>query len=93
MYRKRHSATSILPLRERSTLKFSESRLLYDGQRIHSPTNAALFLENIKQEAENIVADHSKGTPARTQSTSKCPLKIVTVAVVKLDFYNLKMPP
>ena len=51
------------------------------------------FLENIKQEVENIVADHSKGTPTRTQSTSKCPLKIVTVAVVELDFYNLKMPP
>ena len=51
------------------------------------------FLENIKQEIENIVVDHSKGTPARTQSTSKCPLKIVTVAMVKLDFYNLKMPP
>lgn len=71
MYRKRHSATSISPLRERSASKFSESRLLYDGQSIHSPTNAALFLENIKQEAESIVADHSEGTPARTQSASK----------------------
>nr|XP_023897708.1 nuclear pore complex protein NUP107-like [Quercus suber]POE54269.1 isoform 3 of nuclear pore complex protein [Quercus suber] len=70
-YGKRYSATSISPLRERSASKFSESRLLYDGQSIHSPTNAALFLENIKQEAESIVADHSEGTPARTQSASK----------------------
>ncbi|XP_050285222.1 nuclear pore complex protein NUP107 isoform X2 [Quercus robur] len=70
-YGKRHSATSISPLRERSVSKFSESRLLYDGQSIHSPTNAALFLENIKQEAESIVADRSEGTPARTQSASK----------------------
>ena len=71
MYRKRHSATSISPLRERSASKFSESRLLYDGQSIHSPTNAALFLENVKQEDESIVADHSEGTPAKTQSVSK----------------------
>ncbi|KAL4625298.1 hypothetical protein ACB092_05G015500 [Castanea dentata] len=70
-YGKRHSATSISPLREHSASKFSESRLLYDGQSIHSPTNAALFLENIKQEAESIVADRSEGTPARTQSASK----------------------
>ena len=71
VYRKRHSATSISPLQECSASKFSESRLLYDGQSIHSPTNAALFLENVKQEAESIVADHSEGTPARTQSASK----------------------
>ena len=85
MYRKRHSATSISPLRERSASKFSESRLLYDGQSIHSPTNAALFLENIKQEAESIVADHSEGTPARTQSASKWRLSIDGHGMTDMD--------
>ncbi|XP_059456624.1 nuclear pore complex protein NUP107 isoform X1 [Corylus avellana] len=70
-YGKRHSASSISPGQEISTSKFSESRLLYDGQNIHSPTNAALLLENIKQEVESIDAYHLQGTPARTQSASK----------------------
>jgi len=32
--------------------------LFYDGQSIHSPTNAALVLENIKQEVESLDADY-----------------------------------
>ena len=36
----------------------SETGLLYDGQSIHSPTNAALVLENIKQEVEGLDADY-----------------------------------
>jgi nuclear pore complex protein Nup107 len=71
MCRKRHSASSISPGQEISTSKFSEARLLYDGQNIQSPTNAALLLENIKQEVESIDAYHSQGTPARTQFASK----------------------
>jgi nuclear pore complex protein Nup107 len=71
MCRKRHSASSISPLQEISKSKFSEARLLYDGKNIHSPTNAALLLENIKQEVESIDAYHLEGTPARTHSASK----------------------
>lgn len=70
-YGKRHSLSSISPSQEHSNPKFSEAGLLYDGHSIHSPTNTALFLENIKQEVESIDADHSEGTPARTLSASK----------------------
>lgn len=41
-----------------SASKLSESGLFYDGQNIHSPTNAALILENIKQEVESLDADY-----------------------------------
>lgn len=44
---------------------------MYDGQSIHSPTNAALLLENIKQEAESLEADHSEVIPAKTQYSSR----------------------
>ncbi|KAG6669049.1 nuclear pore complex protein NUP107 [Carya illinoinensis] len=70
-YGKRHSASSSSSHHEHSTSKYSESRLLYDGNSIHSPTNAALLLENIKQEVESIDADRLEGTPARTLSASK----------------------
>ncbi|PRQ51617.1 putative nuclear pore protein 84/107 [Rosa chinensis] len=59
-YGKRHPNSSISPHRENS----ASSRPPYDGQsNIHSPTNAALLLENIKQEFES--------TPAKTRSVSK----------------------
>lgn len=58
--------SNISPHQENSASKFSESRLLYDGQSIHSPTNAALLLENIKQEVESIDPYHLEGTPGRT---------------------------
>ncbi|CAK7356484.1 unnamed protein product [Dovyalis caffra] len=72
-YGKRHSISSVSPHQDGSISKFSESRLLYDGQNIHSPTNAALLLENIKQEFASIEADHFQGTttPSRTQSAMK----------------------
>ena len=54
--------SSISPHHENSASKYSEPGLLYDGQNIHSPTNAALLLENIKQEAEGIDADHLERT-------------------------------
>ncbi|XP_062008772.1 nuclear pore complex protein NUP107 [Rosa rugosa] len=61
-YGKRHPNSSISPYRENS----ASSGLLYDGQsNIHSPTNAALLLENIKQEFES--------TPAKTRSVPKRP--------------------
>ncbi|PNY05788.1 nuclear pore complex protein Nup107-like protein [Trifolium pratense] len=41
-----------------SASKLSESGLFYDGQNIHSPTNPALILENIKQEVESLDTDY-----------------------------------
>lgn len=73
MCRKRHSISSVSPHQDGPVSKFSESRLLYDGQNIHSPTNAALLLENIKQEVDSIETYHFEGTatPARNQSEIK----------------------
>ncbi|KAH0982307.1 hypothetical protein GBA52_009484 [Prunus armeniaca] len=65
-YGKRHLGSNISPHQENSASKFSESRLLYDGQSIHSPANAALLLENIKQEVESIDPYHLEGTPGKT---------------------------
>ncbi|KAJ6701141.1 NUCLEAR PORE COMPLEX PROTEIN [Salix koriyanagi] len=72
-YGKRHSISSVSPHQDGPVSKFSESRLLYDGQNIHSPTNAALLLENIKQEVDSIETYHFEGTatPARNQSDIK----------------------
>ncbi|KAK7294479.1 hypothetical protein RJT34_17368 [Clitoria ternatea] len=57
-YGKRHSASGAPLQHDNSTSKLSETGLLYDGQSIHSPTNAALVLENIKQEVEGFDADY-----------------------------------
>ncbi|VVA20711.1 PREDICTED: nuclear pore [Prunus dulcis] len=65
-YGKRHLGSNISPHQENSASKFSESGLLYDGLSIHSPTNAALLLENIKQEVESIDPYHLEGTPGKT---------------------------
>lgn len=65
MCRKRHPGSSISPQRESSVSRFNKSRLLYDGSNIHSPTNAALILENIKQETEGL------DVPIRMPSASR----------------------
>lgn len=49
----------------------SENRLLYDGHYIHSPTNTALLLENIKEEVDNFHTDHYEGTPTNPLSASR----------------------
>ncbi|KAJ0008276.1 hypothetical protein Pint_29232 [Pistacia integerrima] len=67
-YGKRHSASSISPHQQRAVLKINEPTLLYDGTNIHSPTNTALILENIKQEVQSV--DYG-GTPVKMQSASK----------------------
>ncbi|KAJ8755759.1 hypothetical protein K2173_024303 [Erythroxylum novogranatense] len=67
-YGKRHSASSLSPQKGDNTpSKFKESRLLYDGHSIHSPTNAALLLENIKQEADSIDGFHFDAAPAKSE--------------------------
>ncbi|TKY64237.1 nuclear pore [Spatholobus suberectus] len=57
-YGKRHSTSGASIQQDNSASKLSETGLLYDGQNIHSPTNAALVLENIKQEVESLDADY-----------------------------------
>jgi hypothetical protein len=56
--RKRHLNSSASVEQDYSASKLSESGLFYDGHNIHSPTNAALILENIKQEVESLDADY-----------------------------------
>ncbi|XP_022715319.1 nuclear pore complex protein NUP107-like isoform X2 [Durio zibethinus] len=67
---KRNSSSSISPRQEIGVSKFNEAKLLYEGQIISSPTNAAL-LENIKQEAGSFDTDYFEEMPAKTQSASK----------------------
>lgn len=57
-FRKRHLNSGASVEQDYSASKLSESGLFYDGQNIHSPTNAALILENIKQEVESLDADY-----------------------------------
>ncbi|CAN8269358.1 unnamed protein product [Cochlearia groenlandica] len=67
-YRQRHSTS---PSEERLSPNVSENRLLYDGHHIHSPTNTALLLENIKEEVDNFHTDHYEGIPINPLSASK----------------------
>lgn len=50
--------------------------MLYDEQSIHSPVNAALLLENIKQEVDSFDAVYSEGTPVKTHSASRRSLSV-----------------
>lgn len=70
-YGRGQSSTSNISPQKRSGSMVRQGSLLYDGPRIHSPTNAALLLDIIKQEASGFDADYAEGTPARTQSSSK----------------------
>ncbi|KAL7234869.1 hypothetical protein ACSBR1_018353 [Camellia fascicularis] len=63
-YGKWHSTSS----HDNSVSKFSGTRILYDGRSIERRPNAALFLEDIKQEVESFYADQLEGTPEKTQS-------------------------
>ncbi|KAK9281423.1 hypothetical protein L1049_004325 [Liquidambar formosana] len=84
-YGKRHSASSISPHQENSVSKFSEARLLYDGQSIQRRPNAALLLEDIKREVESFDADLSEGTPAKIQSASKRRSSIDSHGISEMD--------
>lgn len=66
--RKRHSTS---PHEEMLSSNVSENRLLYDGHNIHSPTNTALLLENIKEEVDNFHSDHYEGTPTNLTFASR----------------------
>lgn len=60
-YGKRQSPSNISPLLGSSVSKFSEARLLYDGNNIQKRPNAALLLEEIKQEVESFEPDGFDG--------------------------------
>lgn len=60
--------------------------MLYDGHGIHSPTNAALILENIKKEADSIDASYSEGTPLKTHLALKRSLSDEGHGIPEVDF-------
>lgn len=74
MCRKRHSTSSISPHQENSVSKFSEIR-----------SNAALFLENIKQEVENFDVDYLERSPAKSQSVFKRRSSIDSRGISEVD--------
>lgn len=84
-YRRRQSGSPILNLQEGSVSKFSEDKLLYDGQSIHSPTNTALILENIKQEVDSIHVDKYEGTRGKLLSASKRRSSIASYGISDVD--------
>lgn len=69
--RKRHSTSDTSTHQENSASKSIEPGLLYDGQSIHSPTNAALLLENIKQEAGSLDGGYPEISHAKTEFSPK----------------------
>ncbi|KAK4851211.1 hypothetical protein QYF36_013325 [Acer negundo] len=70
-YGKRHLNSTISPHQESPVSKFSEPTLFHDGTSIHSPTNTALILENIKQEVESIDFEGTLGS----QSLKACKIE------------------
>ena len=90
MYRKRHSTSSGSTRGGKSASKFSEAGLLYDGQTIHSPTNAALLLENIKQEAETFDADYSEVSPTQYSSRRRLSTDTHGVPDVDINFDSIR---
>lgn len=84
-YRKRQSTSSISPLLGNSVSKFSEAKLLYDGNSIQRRPNAALLLEEIKQEVENFDFDGFDGTAEQTFNSLKRRASIDSHAVSELN--------
>ncbi|KAJ0980723.1 hypothetical protein J5N97_008978 [Dioscorea zingiberensis] len=70
-YRKRQPTSSISPLLGNSVSKFSEARLLYEGNNIQRRQNAALLLEEIKQEVDNFDGDALEGTASKAAGSAK----------------------
>ncbi|XP_057746155.1 nuclear pore complex protein NUP107 [Arachis stenosperma] len=88
-YGKRHSTSGASIHQDNSASKLSETGLLYDGQSIHSPTNAALLLENIKQEVEGLDAEYYE---EKIQPSSKRMLSsdIQGIPVVDAGFDSIR---
>ncbi|XP_058179143.1 nuclear pore complex protein NUP107 isoform X2 [Rhododendron vialii] len=80
-YGKRGPTSGISPHQENS----SGARLLYDGQSIERRPNAALFLEDIKQEAESYDGDQFDLTSTKTQSASRRRVSIDSRGISEAD--------
>ncbi|PON43586.1 Nuclear pore protein [Parasponia andersonii] len=87
-YGKRPSGSGLSPPQDNSpsNSKFSETRF------IHSPTNAALILDNIKQEVESMDAVYSEGSPLKSYSASKRSLSndVHGVPEVDVGFHSVR---
>ncbi|KAG0461712.1 hypothetical protein HPP92_022009 [Vanilla planifolia] len=70
-YRKRQSSSITTPFFGNSVSKVSGARLLYEGNSIQRRPNAALLLEEIKQEVENYDPDVLDGTDPKINYPSK----------------------
>lgn len=70
-FRKRQSTSSTSPFFGNSVSKVSGARLLYDGNSIQKRPNAALLLEDIKQEAENNDLDVLEQSTPKTNYSLK----------------------
>ncbi|KAK8965921.1 hypothetical protein KSP40_PGU001805 [Platanthera guangdongensis] len=70
-FRKRQSTSSTSPHFGHSVSKFSGAGLLYEGNNIQKRPNAAILIEEIKQEAENYDLDLLEQTASETKYLSK----------------------
>ncbi|XP_042452752.1 nuclear pore complex protein NUP107-like isoform X1 [Zingiber officinale] len=72
-YRKRQSTSNVSPISGQSVSKFSEARLLYEGNNIQRRPNTALVLEDIKEEVTSIdshlVSEFKFGSDSIRQGT------------------------
>lgn len=84
-YGKRQSTSSISPHQKASGTKSIEDRILYDGNSIQRRPNAALFLEDIKQEVDNFEVDGFEGTPAKTPYASKRKASVNSRGIPEMD--------
>ncbi|XP_010261755.1 PREDICTED: nuclear pore complex protein NUP107 isoform X1 [Nelumbo nucifera] len=75
-YGKRRSPSSISPPQEGLISRFSVAGILFDEHSIQRRPNAALFLEEIKQEVENFEDDGLEGIPTKTPYSSKRRLSV-----------------
>ncbi|XP_077236432.1 nuclear pore complex protein isoform X2 [Tasmannia lanceolata] len=84
-YRKKQSASSFSPAKEASASKFTDARILYDDNSIQRRPNAALFLEEIKQEVESFEVDGLEGTPAKVPFAHKRRASFDSPEISELD--------
>lgn len=84
--RKRHSSSSISSHQENTPSKFREAKVLFDEESVERRPNAALFLENIKHEAEGFDDDYS----AKMHSASKRRSSIDSYGFYEVDITGVE---
>ncbi|KAF3792303.1 Nuclear pore complex protein [Nymphaea thermarum] len=83
--RKRQAFSGISQHEDNSNSKSAEARLFFNGLDIQRRPNAALFLEEIKQEIENYEVDDIETTPGRVMSSSRRRLPADGQSLSELD--------